>query len=233
MGSLKSDEVSSGRHHAPEAVSLLGEEISVGAVHALNNLLTTVFAASAYLDEPDDPQSVDRARNALKGAAAAGQTLGAGLFLLGLDERSLEKRAVAGGRAERLSGEDFRWIFKSVENVATIRAGTGVLQMPARNWPLDAETLKALLVSMAASVNLTSGGATALNCTVSLSGRSGIRFDISLEHAEDAKPVPAWHARHPCLLAMERFVKVLPSLGCRMDRDSESCVLEMNSKDAP
>lgn len=211
-----------------EAGALDIAELSVGTVHALNNLLTAVFAASSYLEDFPDSESTERAKKVLMGAIQAGQSLASGLFLLGLSKESLEN--VRGQRARRisLSGEDLRWILKAVEGSAEIQAESDILSMAERPSPLEPDTLKALLFSMIVAVSQSTGGASEIFCRSSLVGVSTIRFEVSLKNVEEAKVVPKWYARHPCVFAIDWIADLLPAIGCRFIREATSCTLELD-----
>ena len=198
-------------------------EVSAGAVHALNNVLAVLFAASSYLEEPDDAGSVERARQAVENACKAGQAVSAGLAILGLDTEALKSAAEISRNSSPLESDDFERIFDAVREVGGVRFAEGSGRFPDAVIPLDRENLQALLICAATALRREFGRDIDLVCDARMSGGQMV-FELRSEVAQAGRAGFKHTARHPCSIAIERAEATFPHIGCVLHRPAPGAI---------
>ncbi len=199
------------------------QEVSAGAVHALNNVLAVLFAASSYLDEAGDEGTMDRARQAVENACKAGQAVSAGLAILGVDAEALKAAADISLDSPPLERDEVERILEVLGEVGGVHLREGNGPIPITVIPLDREILQSLLICAAIALRREFGREIGIVCDAGLSdGRLVFKL-----HAEGVSATQSGFknaARHPCSIAIEFAGAIFPQIGCEVVRTSPGSI---------
>ncbi len=189
-------------------------EIAAGSAHALNNVTSVLYAASAYLGNLPESKTLNRARVAVEKAAADALSLGAAFTLLALDPSTDERSSQ---EPVRFEARDLGRIFQETQHVANTDFAAPEETWSPRPILVTPETLMSVLVCASVTIRRRISGETVLRCTwqeqrAGSPEATGLVFEL---HASEV-PAPSEDrllSRHPCELALDHATAPLLAKG--------------------
>jgi hypothetical protein len=197
--------------NSPETCENLSE-IASSAAHALNNILSALYAASGYLEQMDSPMG-RRADAAVTKAIASGRALSSALFLTSLTEADATAIESATSLYVECNVEMVGRLSTTMLEIADIQLLEGAPpSSSSRALKVDFDTLEALLICAVFLQRRETGG------EKKLSARLTFACDSEFPHAEfliegqwhlEPSSKPSGRSLHPCGIALARVNDLL------------------------
>jgi hypothetical protein len=171
--------------------------------HDTNNLIGKLYAASSWLDEPQDPDAIEETRMALNDAVASATGLQAVLFLLSLTPTPSGHEA---GPPGVLSLSAQAQLFTTLREVAGVHSPEPSVQWASLACSPDFDTVRAVLVCAARLLRRQAGHQAVLHA--SLCDLPHGRWQVALS-ASDAGPQAPSDLHRPETLALAHAAQCL------------------------
>lgn len=205
------------------AVNAGPTDIASVAGHALNNVLSYLFAASSYLDDGGvDPA---RARAAVEDACRGARALSSALSVLAMSPENLAGVPAFG---QVVDGTGIARALGAVREIAGTRDDDGAPSLPPHASTLDTDTLEALMICAAFALRRSGGAASVLRGQVEVlpgpddrGPRLSIRFAAWLA---SGLPAPRRTGHGPCELALAHAAGLLPRLDAAIEQGADGSI---------
>jgi hypothetical protein len=190
-------------------------ELAGSAAHALNNVLSVLYAASARLEGDVSENSAESARRAIERASTITKTLSAALSLTSLEPKDIEALVLPSAR--QLKSNDIDKIVLALQESCNVESKRDPGPWQAETIVVDFNTLESVLVCIGAAIRHTLGKSASLSCSInkseqSCSSRRQLSFEFAVESEMPSNEF-ATPSRDPCSLALLYVSEILPQLG--------------------
>ena len=203
--------------------------IAAASAHALNNLLSALYATSAYLEEIESPMA-KRADATLAKAVAAGKALSCAMYLISLEPADIPAIRATPTIFARCDSDSIGRLSRQLQDTARIDLlDESEGKISDLVLPLDTDTLEALLLCTAFIERRESGADARLEARL-LPPQPGAAPAIQVLFQGKARLTgldsAQTHSLHPCSLALSHAKVVLRGLSIDIaDRGAEGIAI--------
>lgn len=196
-------------------------QLAGSTAHALNNVLSVLFAAASHLEAAGESRAVARARAALDDACGGAQALSAALSLLALGEADVAAALHRGGRPDVWQPDDWRDLAENLRAVAAV-AWEGDAPSTPVALPVPREVIESLLACAAVSLKRSAPAGSAQRCRLELppaspGGALALALSLWVDRAPAAGGAASKPSPHPCVDALAHAAAILAPLGVAID----------------